>query len=345
MKVAIVGAGIHGLCTAKALSQRGHGVTVFEQHRPGNQFGSTAGRSRIVRQAYPDQFYTEILLKGHELWHDLESEAGGPLIHEVGLLFVGQQNGEEVLHELSALENLAVEHEVLTQKDVRKVHSHMVLDSDELAVLTKRAGWADVPLVLKSLQRIATSQGAAFVRQRVTNLSELKSQGFDRVVVTAGAWITKFFEVPLTVSLQTFAYVDQAMQGPVWIEGFGDHLYGLPSESGAATAKIGYHTLGPTVDPDNPDREPQPEALAAIRECAARRFGLPDTDEVIKESSCCLYTTAPNEDFKIGWPDDGVLVASPCSGHGFKFGPWMGQLLADILEEKQSLADWPRFSF
>lgn len=340
MRVAVVGAGVHGLCTAKSLLQRGHEVTVFEQHRPGNPFGSSHGRTRIVRQAYPDQFYTEILLKGHDLWYTLEAETNTKLIHEVGLLFVAPKDDPEMWHELEALDNLKVPHKVLTQDDIRQVHSHMVLAEHEVAVMTLSAGWADVPAVLTALRQFALDRGVVWREERVTSLGTLNA--FDRVVVTAGAWVTKFFDLPLKTTLQTFGYVDIAMNGPVWIEGFGDHLYGFPSEPGQSTSKIGYHTPGPETDPDCPDREPQPDALVAIKRAAVRRFG--GSDVGVVESGCCLYTTAANDDFKIGWADDRTLVASPCSGHGFKFGPWMGEFLSDLIEGKDDLADWPRFA-
>lgn len=338
MKIAIVGAGINGLCTAKSLAQRGHEVTLFEQYRPGNPFGSSAGRSRIVRQAYPDQFYTEILLKGHELWYKLETETQTKLIREVGLLFVADQNDEEMLHELDALDNLKVPHRVHTAQDIRQVHSHMVLHLGEIAVMTLSAGWADAPMVLEALQQLGTNLGVDFVQERVTNL---RLPQFDRVIVTAGSWVSKFVDLPVQTTLQTYAYLDQEMQGPVWIEGFGDHLYGFPSEPGSTSAKIGFHTPGPLTDADSPDRPAQAEAVKAIQDGGRRRFGL--TDPQVVESGCCLYTTANNDDFKIGWADQRTLIASPCSGHGFKFGPWIGEFLADLIDEREDIAQWPRF--
>ncbi|MBS1707162.1 MAG: FAD-dependent oxidoreductase, partial [Armatimonadetes bacterium] len=126
-------------------------------------------------------------------------------------------------------------------------------------------------------------------------------------------------------------------------EGFGDHCYGFPSEDGSATFKVGYHTPGPATDPDEPGREPQPAAIDAILQRVEARFH--EHNPVVVETGVCLYTNAANDDFVIGWLDGKTLVASPCSGHGFKFGPWMGRFLADLVEEKRSIDDWPRWKW
>ena len=334
--------GIMGLCTARELLNRGHDVTLFEQFRPGNLYGSSSGRTRIVRQAYPDQFYTEILLEGHPMWHDLEHELGRKLIHEVGLLSIGRHDSDEIVHELEALDNLRVPHRVLTSADVRTVCPQMALDTDEIAVMTLSAGWADVSAVLKGLSDSVRSKGAELVEAKVTDLTAL--DGYDRVVLTAGAWVTKFLDLDLRVTLQTVVYLDFETQGPVWIDYSQPMLYGFPSEPGSATTKVGYHPPGPETDPESVDRIPQAEAEALMMSRADRRFPGGHGRQNVVESAACLYTVARSEDFQIGWADRRVLFASPCSGHGFKFGPWIGRLIARLLLEEEVLSQWPRFA-
>lgn len=329
-----------GLSTSAALARGGHDVEVFEQDVPGNARGSSYGRSRIVRQAYPDPFYTKVAIEAHGLWADLESETGRKLVHEVGLLFVGRSGDQELLDEMAGLDALGVKYVIVTPDDIRRYHLAMELGRDEVAVLTHRAGWADVPAVMTTLQGLATDAGAKWTRQRV---DPRELDGFDRIVVTAGAWVTKYAALPVQVTRQTFAYVRGDHVGPVWIEGFGDHVYGFPSEGGSASFKIGYHTPGPVTDPDDPAREPQPAALSAIVERVKARFH--DHDPDIVEVGVCLYTNAANDDFLIGWLDERILVASPCSGHGFKFGPWMGRFLADLATGKRDIEDWPRWKW
>ncbi len=359
MKVAVVGGGIMGLSTARALAERGHGVTVYEQHEPGTKLGSSVGRSRIVRQAYPDRLYTEVLLEGHQLWQELEMASGKRLVHSVGLLYVGPRHEDEVQQEVAVLSELKVPHRVLGPADVKAVHPQMRLEPDEVAVHTMDAGWADVPAVLEETAKLALASGAQFETRRVS--PGQAPEGHDRVVVTAGAWVTEWatkVQSPseasavygassarpgdrLQVTLQTFGYVRGTHSGPVWIEGFGDHSYGFPSEQGRGDFKIGYHPPGPETDPKNPTRAPDRKALAAIKEAATRRFDVKNPE--IVESGACLYTLAPNDDFKIGWLGDQTLLASTCSGHGFKFGPWMGRFLADLVDGTRKIEDWPRW--
>ncbi|MCW5940458.1 MAG: FAD-dependent oxidoreductase [Fimbriimonadaceae bacterium] len=357
MKVAIVGGGIMGLCTAKSLAERGHAVTVFEQYGLNHALGSSTGRSRIVRQAYPDSFYTEILLEGHQLWTELEAQANQEMIHLVGLLYIGPKDEPEMWHELETLEQLSVRHEVLTAASIGGIHPQMNLGASEIAVLTRDAGWADVPAVLSAVARLASDRGAQFLRSKVDHSV---GAGFDCAVVTAGSWIKDWADPGsppasslaygeasakprdgIRVTLQSYAYLEGLQHGPVWIEGFGDHSYGFPSEPGRNDFKIGHHEPGPETDPDDPDRTPPSGQVQAIKEAAWRRFGVRNAH--VTESRGCLYTVAPGDDFKIGWLDDRTLLASPCSGHGFKFGPWMGRFLADLVEGKRDLGDWPRF--
>ena len=110
MKIAVVGAGIMGLSSALSLARRGHTVTVLDQHEVGNEWGSSTGASRIVRQAYPDEFYTRLLLDAYPVWERLDEQAGGGILHETGLLTLGPSGGPEQQDEIAALEATGIAH-------------------------------------------------------------------------------------------------------------------------------------------------------------------------------------------------------------------------------------------
>ncbi len=341
MRVAVVGAGIMGASAARFLAQRGHNVTVFDQFEPGHAMGSSHGRSRIVRKAYPDPFYTEIMQEGYPMWRELEAELGETLVHECGLMYFGPAEAASIRSMAAGLAALSVAYEVLDPAAVRAKFPNLQLQQDEVGVWTAEAGWVRADRAVAGSLRMAVAQGATFRQEKVTSLEPLERE-FDAVVLTLGGWIGKFLDIPVEPQARTFCYLRARQTGPVWIEeGPGLH-YGFPSEPGAETLKIGGHVYDFPFDPDRPDRPVQAPNLEAIRELARRRFGLEDPE--IVESALCIYTWRDNEDFAIGRATEKTVFASPCSGHGFKFGPWVGRYLADLAEGRLEPDRYPRFN-
>lgn len=335
MKVAVVGCGLMGLCTSRELAVRGHDVTAFEQFELFHALGSSHGESRIVRKAYPDAFYTEILLDGYPMWRDLQKESAKRFLYEVGLIYFGRRDDPIIADQIAALTKLGVPFGLKAPGE-----SVFRFDEDEVGVFTPEAGWVHAPTVLATCRTTAEKHGANFVQRRIESLSELSS--FDRVVVTAGAWVRMFADVPVSVRQATFAYVEGRLDGPVYIESHDGQVYGFPSEPGKESYKVGCHDLLREIDPDAPRGGPDPAAVEVIRDFIERRLG--EKDPTFIEAQTCLYTKTPDEDFRIGKINARTVVASPCSGHGFKFGPWIGRLLADVCEDKADLGRWPRFA-
>lgn len=329
-----------GASAAMALAGRGHDVTLFERFPLRHARGSSHGRSRIIRKAYQDPFYTAIMDEAYGLWHELERFSRERMVFERGLLYFGAFESDSLRDVINGLEQVGVSHEVLDHDQVRGVFPELRLNEGEIGIFTPEAGWVHAERAIQTCHERLLGLGGTIRDKCGVEIEHLRS-GFDRYVLCPGPWITEFVRVPVVVTLQTIGYVHRrgGLDGPVWIEDSEEFLYGFPSEPCEDSFKIGVHELGPEITPDDPDRNPSVGQMAAIKGIAARRFGL---SEPKVEFSACLYTTTANEDFLLGRHGDTGFFASACSGHGFKFGLWIGRMLADFVEEKDAPENHPR---
>jgi sarcosine oxidase len=313
MKVAVVGAGIMGAATAWHLARRGADVVVHEQFEDGHARGSSHGRTRIFRVAYPEPEWVRLAEESYAGWKELDPELLG--LH--GLVEIAPDAAHTSAR---ALEECNVPHRFLDQEEARLVGA--AVPDGWTALLVNDAG-----VVHADAARAAFLEGIDV--QYGSRVDDLDALDAEVVVVTAGAWADRFFpDLPLKVTRETVAYfglegapppsiVELGAQGEHVMFSLHDPVYGL---------KAGAHHAGTETNPDDAG-EPDAALLARITEWVAERLPNADPEPLLTET--CLYTTTPDERFILERRGR-VVIGSACSGHGFKFAPAVGKRLADL---------------
>jgi monomeric sarcosine oxidase len=316
VKVVVVGAGIMGAATAWQLARRGADVVVHEQFEPDHARGSSHGRSRIVRLAYPDPEWVRFAVEARDGWAELEQESGTRLLELNGLVEVASR---PEFTSASALAEAGIEHDFLSAGEARELG--VALPEGWVALREPSGG-----IGLADAARHAFLDGLD-VRYG-SRVDDLEALDADVVVLTVGSWIGRFFpDLPLKVTRETVAFFRQETVPPSIVElgAAGDHLmfslhdpvYGL---------KAGAHHAGAVTDPDQLG-EPDAALVERISAWVADRLPNADPEPVLAET--CLYTTTPDESFILERRGR-VVIGSACSGHGFKFAPEVGKRLADL---------------
>ncbi len=342
-EVVIVGAGVMGAAAAWQLARRGHPVTVIEQFDDGHERGSSHGASRIFRLGYPDPFWVRLGCEALEDWHDLEQAAGIGLIVSTGSVDHG--DAASVTRVLAAFDAEGVPVELLTPEVAHERWPGMRFDS--AVVFQPGGGRIAAGAARMAMIEQAQRHGARFVWNEPVRAIEtadararvvLDDCAFDAdvVVVAAGAWCSGLLRdlvplPPLRVTQESvFHFLPR--ESPSWWPSFIHHaaaatIYGL--ETPGEGVKLAEHHTGPPVDPDARDAMVDPGSRERIVQFVEQ--WMPGLIPVPATETTCLYTTTPTEDFvldRIG----PIVVASPCSGHGFKFAPLVGRTVADLVE-------------
>jgi len=366
-RVVVVGAGAFGGWTALMLRRRGARVTLVDAWGPGNSRASSGGETRVIRGVYgPDRIYTRMAARSFTLWHEAEARWGKKLYRRTGALWMVADEGEFVRASMPILRESGFAYEELTAADAAKRYPQIDFGGIRWALFEKEAGYllarrscADVLVGFlaeggeyrEALVAPGTVEGG--IRAGLT-LSDGSKHEANLYVFACGPWLPKLFPDLLGDKIQptrqevlyfgTPAGDDRFSEArfPVWVE-VPRFFYGIPGNERRGF-KIADDARGAAFDPTDGDRRPSEAAIQAAREYLARRF--PALKEApLVESRVCQYENSPDHHFLVDrHPNaNNIWIVGGGSGHGFKHGPALGELAADIVLGRKPLE--PLFSF
>jgi sarcosine oxidase len=356
-RVIVVGVGGMGSAACWRLAERGAAVLGLEQFDIPHSSGSSHGSTRLVRQAYhehPD--YVPLLKRAYELWRELEQTSGQDLLTISGVLHLGHRGHQRLGAILETAHRHQIAVEQLDRRQVAERFPQFNIDDRFEGVFEPLGGFVPPEKTVAAQTLAALRAGAEIharepVREwrvedgvvRVTTTRD--SYEAERIVFCAGAWTARLLAdlgAELVVTRQTLSWTwphkpEAFILGrfPCWTltEPDGVTFYGFPMVDDCPGLKTARHVAGLKVDPDHVPRQELPGDEAEVRSALARF--LPDANGPLLALRTCLYTNSPDEHFIIDRHPEHASVVLACgfSGHGFKFAPVIGEILADLALE------------
>ena len=355
----MIGIGGMGSAIAYHLSRRGLKVLGLERFDIPHTNGSSHGVTRVIRLAYSEHpSYVSLLRRAYELWRELQALFGRQLLYITGGIDAGARGSRVFEGSVRSCELHGLEHTILTSSELSRRFPAYRLPSDVMAVFQPDGGFLIPELCISAHVALAQSHGAVIsAREQVTRWeaaasgvrvwTDRRSCQADKLVISAGPWVSKFVDSMTGIAnperqvLAWFQPVHLDLFLPERFPVFNLELsegryYGLPV-FGVPGFKVGrYHHLEQTIDPDDPRRDCYPEDEQLLRDFVARYF--PDGAGPTMALRACIFTNTPDEHFVLDQHPTlpNVLIASPCSGHGFKFCSVVGEIMADLVEKGET---------
>ncbi len=356
-----------GSAAAFHLAKAGRQVLGIDRFTPPHSLGSSHGATRIIREAYFEHpAYVPLVQRAYELWADLEQSSGRKLLLRTGGLMIGSPDGVLVSGAKRSADQHRLDYEMLSAAQLRQRFPALSPTDDMVAVAEPRAGILFPESAIEAHLQQATHYGAELNYEEAvlgwdTNkdrVSVVTSKGryeADWLILSAGPWLTsliKDLRLPLVVERQVLLWFEPKghpewfgpERFPIFIWQYSDHgfFYGFPDLGQGV--KAAQHHQGEQADPDAPRGEVTGQDMHPVQELL-RRF-IPQAEGNLRSSEACLYTNAPDEHFVFGVhpAHQRVIIVSPCSGHGFKFSPVIGELIAHMVGGRKVPFDVSLFS-
>lgn len=357
----VVGAGAFGGWTALYLLRRGVRVTLLDAWGPGNARSSSGGETRVMRGTYGrDQPYTKLAAHAQQLWKEHEKRWNCRLFRQTGVLWMATAGDDQYECEsLPVMRAAGVRFEELSSAEMARRWPQISFEDVRWGIYEPEGGFLCARDACREVVNGFVAEGGDYRQEAVVpgkseseyqdglKLSDGSRLVADQYVFACGSWLGKMFPQTVGDLIQPTkqdvfffgvpAGDDRFSEGklPVWADHRDRFLYGIPAADGRGF-KIADDTRGPKFDPTSGERTANLEALKMIRDYVGFRF--PALKEApLLEARVCQYENTPDNHFIIDrHPQmDNVWIVGGGSGHGFKHGPAIGEMVADLVLQER----------
>ncbi|WP_067567433.1 N-methyl-L-tryptophan oxidase [Nocardia acidivorans] len=352
--VIVIGLGGMGSAAAYHLAARGHRVLGLERFTPAHDRGSSHGGSRIIRQSYfEDPAYVPLLLRAYELWEQLARDSGDEVYRLTGGLYVGPAESLTVAGSIRASREWGLPHRIMDSAEIRGAFPNFAPDPHFIGLYEQQAGFARPELTVGAHLELAARAGADLrfgeqVEQwkqsggGVTVTTAAGSYTAGQLVICPGAWAPKLLAdlgIGIEIERQVMYWLDPVVgtakfeNDPIYIaeNDEGAQIYGFPAVDGPdGGVKTAFFRKGLLCTPETIDREVHADEITEMRTRVTEL--LPALAGRLLHAATCMYSNTADQHFVIARhpAHTAVTVACGFSGHGFKFVPVVGEILADL---------------
>ncbi|WP_122088386.1 N-methyl-L-tryptophan oxidase [Halalkalicoccus subterraneus] len=352
----VIGVGGMGSATSYQLAKRGRDVLGLERYDIPHAMGSSHGVSRIIRLAYYEHpSYVPLIRRAYELWDEIQTRHGEQLLFETGSIDAAPEDDPLFEGSLRSCEEYDIDHEVLTGAEVNERYPGYDIPDEHMAVYQPNGGYVLSERAIVAHVMAAQNEGARIqARERATDwrpegdgvrvTTDRGEYTADNLVIASGAWAAKHVEALDGLAIpqrQVLAWLQpqkpkQFMPEnfPVWnLQVEEGRFYGLPTVKVPGFKFGRYMHREQDVDPDEMNRQPEPEDERLLREFAENHF--PQGTGPTMQLATCMFTNTPDEHFVIDRHPEHpqVVFGAGFSGHGYKFASVIGEVLADLASD------------
>ncbi len=365
-EVIVAGGGAMGSAAAWQLAKRGLRVACLDRFAPPHALGSSHGATRIIREAYFEHpQYVPLVRRAYTLWDELATEVGHPLYFLTGGAYIGPPDSALLRGVRASVRTHAIPHDVLDPDALARRYRALKAEPGMQAIVEERAGFLHVADAIRAMRARAAAAGAQMEdhapverfevgENDVTVQTARGSYRAERLVIAVGGWIRELVpQLAGIFSVQRQVTVWCATRGAgvapneapvtIWELASGGTFYTIPDEGDGF--KIGVHYGGALTTVADIDRNVSEAERHKGRALLARYIPLAAGE--VRSASVCMYTNTPDLHFAIDWlpgSNERVLIVSPCSGHGFKFAPAIGEIAAQMITRDMANFDVTRFA-